>query len=159
MIRTKNVTDFSPVQASRGRTHRQSLHTSELYLPYAFQHEVLLDVQRILEECFYDFTMTESPQLIREWSLDSAVCAELSFWPEEVLVGSTALSEKPDQPYSNSIAAILPDTSEGRKTGRIQRMVESSYLGWRMLVYDDRILFKPRIAQDLSLRLNRFQDT
>lgn len=53
-----------------------------VYLSYAVQHKLLNAVQRLLEECCYDFARTWVPSVIQEHGWDCAEAVEIGRWSE-----------------------------------------------------------------------------
>ena len=52
------------------------------YLSYSVQHKLLNGVQRLLEQCLYEFTAKRLPDLLKEKKWDCAEAVELGRWSE-----------------------------------------------------------------------------
>lgn len=56
-----------------------------LYIPYKTQHQLLTKIQRLLEECCYEFTSRWMPDLIKQRQWDCPEAIELNKWTRIVV--------------------------------------------------------------------------
>lgn len=83
------------------------------YLSYAVQHKLLNEVQRLLEECCYDFAKTWVPSVIEEHSWDCAEAVEISRWSEVLpsnfaCIDNDATSLESQDDLLDALRAISP---------------------------------------------------
>lgn len=80
LTRVQKDTPIAEVIPEPAETSSSTLFPA--YLSYAVQHKLLNAVQRLLEECCYDFARTWVPSVLEEHNWDCAEAVEIIRWSE-----------------------------------------------------------------------------
>lgn len=86
------------------------------YFPYHTQHSILCTIQRVLEECFFDFTNKWMPAEIERNGWDCATAVELTKWTRLLPKWSSKLPEECLQLHGSELDTLLYTIQKIRHT-------------------------------------------
>lgn len=72
-------------------TNKSEASTSTIRLPFEAQHELVVYLQRVMEQVCFGFAQQALPELLRKRQWACAVAVELHLWKDELLENPESL--------------------------------------------------------------------